>query len=152
MNSCENKNKDLLAKISQLEQDKRTLEDMVSQRMSVITSAFVPTTEGETYASKSPDQFKELENLRSEVRNSSEELKKSRERCVELQARLDKAVFDSNATNDSTSKIVEEKQAKIDFMEEKLASVTTKHQLFINNVKEILSLGSDVTEVSDVRN
>ena len=144
---CENKNQELVVKIKQLEQDKRTLEDTVSQRMSAITSAFVPTTDGDVQADLH-SSHRESDKLRSEIRELTEELAKSRQRCIELQMDVDRIASDSSAVDNGLVKKLEEKQAKIDFLEEKLASITTEHKLFINNVKGVLLLKDDVTEVS----
>ena len=126
--------------------------------MSTITSSFVPTEENDTFVSKNSltssqikdtnlKLTKEIESVRTENRNLSEELDKSRQRCIDLQLRLDAAAVDSTVVDEMIVKL-EERQATIDNLEQRLASVSSNHQVFMNNVREALSLTDDTAEVS----
>ena len=152
--TCDSKNNSLRAKVQQLEQDKRTLEDTVSQKMTNITSAFVPLTQndstsilGSTATQQLSQKHKQaLEELKGKNDNLSKELSKSRQRCVELQARLQTFATGADAAEELHFRL-EEKQLEISALEGKMESLAKEHQAFTEKIKEALSVPDDVKEV-----
>ena len=148
LTSTKSKNSSLQSKISQLEEDKRTLEDLVSQKMSSITSSFVQVSDNEILTpvtSLVMDQTQQsFENDLREVRNKnkllSEEFEKSREHCIELQHRVNELSANDLTSSEELFAELKEKQNNIDRLQQEITNLTTNHQLFLNIVRDALSL------------
>ncbi|CAK8684177.1 FYVE and coiled-coil domain-containing protein 1-like isoform X2 [Clavelina lepadiformis] len=151
MDSSGSTNASLVSKVEQLEADKRTLEELVSQHMSKITSNFsqnssnvinsplTPTTSTPVYSS-SHERFQlEENNYKNENKILNTQLQDCQKQCLQLKMKLNGNV--SNAARLAEVCLqLEEEQQKLAKLEASIVTSASAQKLFLERLKKALDI------------